>query len=242
MKSQNNIAIMLTRVSKNYEIHHDKPTLVEKFVKKNNEVFKALNSINITIRKGEKVGIVGHNGSGKTTLLKIIARITTPTYGTIETQGRIVSLIDLEAGFHPDLTGIQNIYLNGMLIGMKKEDIDKKLSSIIQFADIKQFIDVPLYTYSFGMKLRLGFSIAIHSNPQILLLDESIGVGDKQFQIKVQKKIKQLFTQGITILVVSHWLQFVEEHCKRIVIMKNGSIIQDGGKNVLKQYQNSKDM
>ena len=192
MKSSD-IAIQLTNVSKKYEIHHEKPTLVEKFVKGRNETFWALQNINLTINKGERIGIIGPNGSGKTTLLKIIAGITTPSSGHVMTSGKVVSLIDLEAGFHPDLTGIQNIYLNGILIGLPKKIIDDRLSHIISFADIHQFIDAPMFTYSSGMALRLGFAVAVHANPDILILDESLTVGDKVFQQKAKKNSMSYF-------------------------------------------------
>ena len=226
MKSHDNTAIRLTSVSKRYTIHHEKPTLVEHLVNGRNEEFWALKDINLTINKGEKVGIIGPNGSGKTTLLKIIAGITTPTTGTLETHGKIVSLIDLEAGFHPDLTGIDNVYLNGMLLGMKKEEISRKLDEIISFADIGQFIDAPLFTYSSGMKLRLGFSVAIHADPDTLILDENISAGDADFQKKSSVKIQNFFKQGKTVIVVSHWLEFIKKNCQRILIMNKGEIVR----------------
>ena len=226
MRTNNNIAIQLTNVSKRYTIHHEKPTLVEHLVQGRHEELWALKDINITINKGEKVGIIGPNGSGKTTLLKIIAGITTPTTGTLETHGKIVSLIDLEAGFHPDLTGIDNVYLNGMLLGMKKEEISRKLDEIISFADIGQFIDAPLFTYSSGMKLRLGFSVAIHADPDTLILDENISAGDADFQKKSSVKIQNFFKQGKTVIVVSHWLEFIKKNCQRILIMNKGEIVR----------------
>jgi ABC-type polysaccharide/polyol phosphate transport system ATPase subunit len=237
MKQHNTIAIQLTGVSKKYEIHHEKPTLVEKFVKGPNETFWALRDINLTIKKGERVGFIGPNGSGKTTLLKIIAGITTPSKGSVQTQGKIVSLIDLEAGFHEDLTGIQNIYLNGMLLGMTKNELDQKLHLMIRFADIKQFIDAPLYTYSKGMKLRLGFAVVVYASPDILILDENISVGDKDFQNRSQKKLRQFLKQGKTILMVSHWLEFIEKNCDRILYIHNGLIQADGKTLALQQYK-----
>lgn len=226
--STNHIAVQLANVSKKYEIHHEKPTLVEKFVHGKNETFWALEKISITIKKGETVGIIGPNGSGKTTLLKIISGITTASDGKVITRGKIVSLIDLEAGFHEDLTGVQNIYLNGMLLGMSKYEIDKRLQQIIHFADIRQFIDAPMFTYSEGMKLRLGFAIAVHSNPDILVLDEGLGVGDKKFQNKSLRKIQEFFHKGKTIIIASHWLDFIKRNCKRILIMEKGSVKVDG--------------
>ncbi len=224
----NTISIQLKHVSKKYIIHHEKPTLVEKLIQSKSEIFNALQDINLTITQGEKVGIIGPNGSGKTTLLKIITKITTPTEGTVETRGKIVSLIDLDAGFHPDLTGIQNIYLNGMLLGMKKGEIEAKLHEIIAFADIGKFIDIPLFTYSTGMILRLGFAIAAFTNPDILLLDENLMVGDKAFQKKSLNKIQEFFRAGKTILIASQQLALIEHNCERVLIMKQGRISHDG--------------
>jgi signal peptidase I len=224
--TDNQIAIKLENVSKQYVIHHEKPTLVEKFIKTKNEEFWALKDINLTIKKGERVGIIGPNGSGKTTLLKVIAGITTPTSGSIETQGNIVSLIDLEAGFHPDLTGIQNVYLNGMLLGMKKEELEDKLGAIIDFADIGQFVDAPLFTYSAGMTLRLGFSIAIHTKADILIFDEALVVGDTDFQEKIMRTIKSL-RRDKTMLIASHDLGFLHSFCKRIYMLRDGEVRSD---------------
>ena len=239
LKSQQNnmnIAVQLKNVSKKYEIHHEKPTLVEKILKKT-EIFWALKNFSTTIEKGEKVAIIGPNGSGKTTLLKLISGITTQTSGTIKTNGNVISLIDLEAGFHMDLTGIQNIYLNGLLLGMRKEEVDSKRESIIGFADIKQFIDIPVFTYSQGMKLRLSFAIAAHANPEILILDENIAVGDADFQKKSNGVIDELFSQNKTIIVVTHYLDFVKSKCNSIILLKNGEMIAKGGKEVLSLYK-----
>lgn len=241
MKTNDSIAIRLSGISKRYTIHHEKPTLVERLTKGKDEEFWALKDVNLTIKKGERVGIIGPNGSGKTTLLKIIAGITTPTSGTVETHGKIVSLIDLEAGFHPDLTGVQNIYLNGMLLGIKRQDIQKKLKKIIHFADIGKFIDTPLFTYSDGMKLRLGFSVAVHTDPDILILDEGMGVGDLDFQKKVQIKNQDFFSQDKTLILATHWLDFIHNMCTRILILNNGKAISDGLPNqILSLYQKTK--
>jgi len=220
-------AIILTGVSKKYTIHHEKPTFVEHIIKGSHEEFWALKDVNLEIRKGERVGLIGPNGSGKTTLLKIIAGISTPTSGRVDTHGKIVSLIDLRAGFHPDLTGIENIFLNGMILGLSKGEINKKLTSIISFADIGPFIDAPLFTYSSGMTLRLGFAIAIFSNPRIILLDEALSVGDQDFQKKSQREISRLSKQYLTVIFVSHNLQEIYNSCERIITLNKGKIIGD---------------
>lgn len=216
--------IVLKNVSKTYIVHHEKPTLAEDFGKwlkrEKNKEFQALNKINLKIFPGEKVGFYGPNGVGKSTLLKLIAGICRPTTGSVETIGRIVSLIDLEAGFHPDLTGEENILLNGLIIGMSKQEILQELSKIIAFADLGDFINAPLYTYSSGMKLRLGFSVAIHAHPDILILDEVIAAGDENFRQKTEKVFDDMFKNDKTILVVSHWLEFLEKNCSRLICLK----------------------
>lgn len=238
MKKNTINAVELKGISKKYVIHHEKPTLVEKITGTKNNIFYALKNINLTIQKGERLGIIGLNGSGKTTLLKIIVGITSPTNGSVNVSGRVVSLIDLEAGFHPDLTGIQNIYLNGMLLGMSKEEISSKLKSIISFADIGDFINTPLFTYSQGMKLRLGFSVAIHSDPEIFILDENISVGDKDFSNNSNIKINEMIKKGKTIIVASHDLDFIETTCKRVIWIDSKKIKADStAKNVIAQYK-----
>lgn len=239
MKKQitNGIAIKLTNVSKRYNIHHEKPTFVERVLKHSNEEFWALNHVNLKIRKGDSIGIIGPNGSGKTTLLKIISGITIPTGGNIEKHGRIVSLIELDAGFHPELTGEQNIFLNGLLLGMKKKEINIKLKDIIRFADIGRFIDSPLFTYSSGMKLRLGFSIAINTDPDVLILDEGIAVGDLEFIEKTTAKIKALLKKKLTLVISSHNLNLIRYLSRRVLIMEHGVISRDGTLNLLDKYQ-----
>jgi ABC-type polysaccharide/polyol phosphate transport system ATPase subunit len=234
----NTPVIELKHVSKSYSIHHEKPTLVEKFIKGRDETFLALDDISITINKGDAIGLIGLNGSGKTTLLKLIAGITTPTSGRVLTSGKIVSLIDLEAGFHPDLTGFQNIYLNGIIIGMTKKQIDVQIGNIISYADIHQFIDVPLFTYSNGMRLHVGFSVAIHANPDILLLDEGLNVGDEYFFRKAGKTIRSLNKKGATVIVSTHDPITLHRLCKKIVVMHHGKILKQGGMDLITQYEN----
>lgn len=235
-KANNNLAIRLIGVSKKYFIHHEKPTLAERIIKNRDEEFWALKKINLSINKGQRIGIIGSNGSGKTTLLKIISGITEPSNGKVQTEGKIVSLIDLDAGFHPELTGDENIRLNGLLLGMSKREIEEKRSNIVAFADIGNFISAPFYTYSEGMKLRLGFAVAIHTDPDIVLLDENIAVGDKYFSQKSHNKIKDLLKSGKTILIVSHWLEFLKENCDKVIWMEKGRVKRSGGMKLLEQY------
>lgn len=240
-KGLKKIAVELSAVTKKYILHHQKPTFSEHFLQGFRNVnFLALKSINLQINKGEKIGIIGKNGSGKTTLLKLIAGITAPTSGKIKTYGKVVSLIDLESGFHPDLSGEENIYLNGLLIGMSKEEISKKIKSITEFAAIGKFINEPLFTYSQGMKLRLGFSVAIHADPDILILDEGISVGDQNFQEKSLKKIEEFFAAKKTIIIVTHQLDFLKNHANKIIWIDKGQIKELGGKKVILNYEKNR--
>jgi len=238
----NNTAIELINLFKEYILHHEKPTLIENFFRpKKNEKISALKEINLTIKKGEKVAVIGDNGSGKTTLLKIITGITSPTTGEVITSGKVAALIDLEAGFHPELTGEENIYLNGMLLGMSKKELKKRFDRIIDFSGIKEFIDVPLYTYSNGMILRLGFSIAAYSDPDILLLDEVLAVGDRSFKEKSFTKIQEFFKKGKTIVYISHYMEGVLQLCPKTIWLENGKIKMTGeSKKVIKAYQKQK--
>ncbi len=235
MKSD--IAIKLTNVTKSYILHHEKPTFVEDVImRKRKEIFLAINNLSLIINKGEKVGIIGHNGSGKTTLLKLMSCISVPTEGEILTNGKLISLIDLDAGFHPDLTGVENVLLNGLILGLTKAEIMKNLDKIVSFADIGKFIDSPLYTYSSGMRLRLGFAVAINANPDILILDENISVGDENFKRKIDLKMNEMIKSKKTIILVSHYRQYLEKFCNRYIVMNSGKIVMDGGNEVLEQY------
>lgn len=231
-----NISVKLSHVYKKYTIHHDKPTLMEKYVKGKSEVFLALKDIDLEINEGERVGIIGLNGSGKTTFLKLICGISSPSRGKIVTNEKVVSLIDIGAGFHPDLTGMQNIYLNGMLLGMSKEDIKDKLKDIINFAGLGKFIDVPLFTYSDGMKLRLGFSVCIHSEPELLLVDEGITAADEQFNKKIANALDMFFKKKKTFIIATHDIGWIREHCDRIIWLESGKVKSDGGKKILDKY------
>ena len=220
VKNNNEVVISLKNVGKKYIVHHEKPTLAEDIgrvlrLEKKKEYW-ALKDLSLEVKKGEKIGFYGPNGAGKTTLLKLIAGISYPTEGKIKTKGRIVSLIDLGAGFHPDLTGQENIFLNGLVIGMSQQEIEEKFQSIIDFADIGDFITAPLYTYSAGMSLRLGFSIAIHANPDILLLDEVMNVGDAAFKAKCAIEMNKMFDKGVTIVMVSQMLDYLKHSTDKI--------------------------
>lgn len=231
--------VVMRGIKKSYVVHHEKPTLVESVMKSGyREKFLAIDGVDLEILKGQKVAIIGPNGSGKTTLLKIMAGITVPTSGESFTRGKIVSLIDLQAGFQPDLTGFENIYLNGLIVGMSKEEIKEKVLDIVKFADIGRFIDAPLYTYSLGMKLRLGLAVAINSDPDVLILDEGILAGDKNFRLKTLEKLEEMFRAQKTIIMVSHWLEILKKLCDRVIWMEKGRIYMDGGVEVFGIYEN----
>lgn len=230
--------IELVDISKKYFLYHEKPTLVENVFNVNkSQAYWALKNISLHIEEGETVGLIGLNGSGKTTLLKLIAGIVTPTTGSIALSGKSISLIEIGAGFHPDLTGYENIYLNGLLLGMRKSEIDEYYESIIKFAGLHDFISCPLYTYSDGMKIRLGFSVAIHARPDVLLLDENIYAGDQDFQIKIQSKLSDFNKQHKTIVIASHLLDVITKICNKVVWLEKGQIRLIGKPQiVIKQY------
>jgi lipopolysaccharide transport system ATP-binding protein len=186
--------------------------------------FWALRHINLDVKDGEILGIIGDNGAGKSTLLKILSRITVPTEGYARINGRVGSLLEVGTGFNPELTGRENIYLNGSILGMSKAEIDAKFSQILNFAEIMDFIDTPTKHYSSGMTVRLAFSIAVHLDPEILLIDEVLGVGDYAFQKKSLERIKEITRQGRTVLFVSHQLDMVREICERVVLLRSGQI------------------
>lgn len=199
--------------------------------------FWALKDIDITIRQGQTVGFIGRNGSGKSTLLKLVSRILFPDVGTIETHGRISTLIELGAGFHPELTGRENVYINASILGFSRAEVNLKFKDIIQFSGLEDFIDNPVKTYSSGMYVRLGFSVAINIEPDILLVDEVLAVGDETFQKKCVKKIHELKKAGKTIVFVSHDLSTIEALCDTVYLMHNGRLVT-GGKpvDVISQY------
>lgn len=193
------------------------------------EEFWALQDINFSVRPGEAVGIIGHNGAGKTTLLKILAKITSPTGGEVSLRGRVSSMLEVGTGFHPELTGRENIYLNGAMLGMTKKEIDEKFSDIIEFAGVEKFLDTPLKRFSSGMNLRLAFAVAAHLEPEILLIDEVLAVGDAEFQRRSLTKMDEITRrQGRTVIFVSHNLTAVANLCSRCLVIREGRIIFDG--------------
>lgn len=190
--------------------------------------FWALQDINFTVNKGDRIGIIGHNGAGKSTLLKIFSRITIPTEGEIEVKGRIASLLEVGTGFHQELTGRENIYLNGSILGMSKEEIESKFNDIVQFSEIGDFLDTPVKKYSSGMYVKLAFAVAAHLNPDILIVDEVLAVGDMKFQEKCLGKMEDIAGGGRTVLYVSHNMRTVQQLCNRVIVLDHGKVIFDG--------------
>lgn len=190
--------------------------------------FWALKNVNISINKGEIVGIIGPNGAGKSTLLKILSQITPPTEGEIKIRGKLASLLEVGTGFHPELTGRENVFFNGAILGMKKREIEEKFDNIVSFAGVERFIDVPVKRYSSGMSVRLAFSVAAHMDPDILVVDEVLAVGDAEFQKKSLSKMEEVTQQeGRTILFVSHNMESISRLCKRVIVLREGKIVID---------------
>ncbi len=192
------------------------------------EEFWALKDISFEIKQGEVVGIIGRNGAGKSTLLKILSRITEPTQGRITLRGRVASLLEVGTGFHPELTGRENIYLNGAILGMTRAEIKGKFDEIVAFAEIERFLDTPVKRYSSGMYVRLAFAVAAHLDPEILIVDEVLAVGDAQFQKKCLGKMQDVASGGRTVLFVSHNLSVIQELCTRAILLSTGTVVMEG--------------
>lgn len=204
------------------------------------EIFWALKNFSLEIKRGEIVGIIGPNGAGKSTLLKILSRITDPTTGCADIHGRVGSLLEVGTGFHQELTGRENIYLNGAILGMKRAEIDSKFDEIVTFADVERFIDTPVKHYSSGMYLRLAFAVAAHLEPEILLVDEVLAVGDATFRKKCLGKMRSVANEGRTVLFVSHQMEAIESLCDRVILIREGSIERDGiPSEIIEYYLNS---
>ena len=256
----NDIAIRIDKLSKQYRIGGKqegyktlRDTLSEAFTAPfrrlssvmrgqstvlSNETIWALKDISFEVKRGEVLGIIGRNGAGKSTLLKILSRITEPTDGYAEIRGRIGSLLEVGTGFHPELTGRENIYLNGAILGMNRTEINRKFDEIVAFAEIDKFIDTPVKYYSSGMYLRLAFSVAAHLEPDILLVDEVLAVGDISFQEKCIKKMSQFAKKGFTVLVVSHNMRIIETLTERCIYLQAGSLAMQGPVlEVIRRYQ-----
>lgn len=241
MKSKSDLVIDVQNVSKHFNVYFDKAnTLKERIIfwkRNNHEVRKVLNDINVQIKKGETVALIGVNGSGKSTLLKLMTKIIYPNSGNIEVNGKLTSMLELGAGFHPDFSGLENIYFNASIFGLSKKEIDSRLENIIEFSELRDYMENPVRTYSSGMYMRLAFSIAINVDADILLIDEILSVGDRHFQEKCYKKMQELKNEGKTIVLVTHDLGSAEKLCDRTIWLSNGKIKLDGkSKEVLDEY------
>jgi ABC-type polysaccharide/polyol phosphate transport system ATPase subunit len=227
----NNYAVEVNKITKNYIIRHQKnPSLKDAILKGKDkyEKFLALDDVSFNVNHSETFGIIGSNGSGKSTLLKLMAKVLKPTKGEIKVNGTVSALLELGAGFHQDLTGRENVYLNASILGLKRKEISSRFDEIVEFSELERFIDMPVKSYSSGMYMRLGFSIAINVNPDILLVDEVLAVGDQAFQSKCYKVIYDFVRRGKTIIIVSHDLETISDLCQRVIFLKNGKIEEIG--------------
>ena len=229
-----NIALKVDDVSIRFNLSKEKTDSLKEFVIKSikreimfNE-FWALQGVSFELKKGDRLGILGLNGAGKSTLLKIVAGVYKPTTGTVEKHGKLAPLLELGAGFDPQYTGAENIYLYGSVLGMSREFLEEKFDDIVAFAELKKFIDVPLKNYSSGMRARLGFAIATLVEPDILILDEVLSVGDAKFRKKSEKRVMDMIDKGVTVLFVSHSLEQVQRLCNKAIILEHGQVIAYG--------------
>ena len=234
-------AIEIKDLYKNFTVYYDKAnTLKERLIrlgKGKREEREILKGVNLEIKKGEVVGLIGVNGSGKSTLLKLMTKIIYPTKGKVETQGKLTSLLELGAGFHPDFSGRENIYFNASIFGLTRKEIDDRIDEIITFSELEEFIDNPVRTYSSGQYMRLAFSVAINVNAEVLLIDEILAVGDQHFQDKCFAKLNELKDSGKTIVIVSHSMGAIKELCTRAIWIYEGEVRKDGKVNdVLDEY------
>ena len=227
-----NSAISVSSLSKNFRLYHERNRYIKAALLRGRrakyEEFWALKDVSFEVAHGATLGIIGSNGSGKTTMLKCLTGIYTPEKGMIKVDGKLAALLELGAGFHPELTGAENIFLNGSILGMSKRDVQNKFASIVEFAGLEKFINTPVKNFSSGMVVRLGFSIASHVEPEILLIDEILSVGDQDFQRKSSEKIEEFRREGLTIVVVSHSLGLVQQLCKEVIWLDKGQIRQSG--------------
>ena len=225
-------AIEVKSLSKNFRLYHERNRYIKAAFLRGRrakyEEFIALNDVSFDVPHGATLGIIGSNGSGKTTMLKCLTGIYTPESGSIKIDGKVAALLELGAGFHPELTGSENVYLNGAILGMTKRDVELKFDKIVEFAGLEKFINTPVKNFSSGMVVRLGFSIAAHVEPKILLIDEILSVGDQDFQRKSTEKIEEFRREGRTIVVVSHSLGLVQQLCKEVIWLDKGKIRQSG--------------
>jgi ABC-type polysaccharide/polyol phosphate transport system ATPase subunit len=238
----NNTVIQFENISKSYSLqkHRTFKEFLPALLSGGQTVvrFNALNHVDFEIQKGDSLGILGRNGSGKSTLLKIIAGVTVPSDGRITVKGRVAPLIELGAGFHPELTGRENVYLNGSILGIRKKEMDKLYQGVVEFSELKDFMDQPIKFYSSGMYMRLAFAVAVSETPDILLVDEILAVGDLKFQKKCLDRMHEFQEKGATMVMVSHNPQQIEQYCNKGLVLDKGKVMYFGEvKNALEKYQ-----
>lgn len=236
--------IRLEMVCVRYRVPRDHFTTFKEYVirlvqgKVKHDSFLALNDVSLSVGKGEVFGLIGHNGAGKSTLLKLIARVMRPSSGRVVVRGWVAPLLEIGAGFHPDLTGRENVYLNGAILGFPQQEIDGLFDDIVNFSELQDFIDAPLRTYSSGMMARLGFAVATAARPDVLIVDEILGVGDEAFQWKCNERIKWFCEEGTTIFMVSHNAALIETMCHRVAWLDHGRLMGVGGAvEMIKKYR-----
>lgn len=237
-------AIEVNHVSKIFKLHHERNQTLKAAISRRKisryEEFLAVDDVSFNIKQGSTFGLIGSNGSGKSTLLKCLAKIYTPTKGRISYNGKMAALLEVGSGFHHELSGKENIYLNGSILGMSKKEIDRKYDEIVDFSGVERFIDQPIKNYSSGMYVRLGFAVAISVEPDILIADEVLAVGDEDFQRKCLNRFKFLKNQGKTVVLVSHSMQSVESMCDEVAWLNSGKLMKVGDtKEVVTEYINS---
>jgi len=224
--------VRVEHVSKRFSLRHDRSLKELVFSalqrKKLADTFMALDDVDLTVHAGETVGLIGFNGSGKSTLLKTISGVLFPDSGRVLLRGRVAGLIEVGAGFHPDLSGRENVFLNGAILGMSRAQLEERFDDIVAFSEIEEFIDTEVKYYSSGMFLRLAFAVAVHTDPDIFLVDEILSVGDEPFQKKCLERIRELQAAGRTMIVVSHELEMLERLCTRVVVLRKGRTVFDG--------------
>jgi ABC-type polysaccharide/polyol phosphate transport system ATPase subunit len=225
------VAISLRGAGKRYIKYDDAPMLLNKILpmgKTRRSDLWALRDVSLEVKRGESVGVIGRNGAGKSTMLQILAGVTAPTEGSMSVRGRLAPLVSVGVGFHPELTGRENVYVNGTILGLKRAEIDARFDSIVEFAELGRFIDTPVKFYSSGMYVRLGFSVAVQAEPDILIIDEVLAVGDMAYQVKCFDRMKEIRKLGTTIVLVSHNLAGIQLMCERTVVLEQGQLVFDG--------------
>lgn len=239
-----NVAVNVEDLGKKFRLYHERNQSIKSAVMRGrtsvHEDFWALRHTSFEVPEGSTFGLIGSNGSGKSTLMKCLAKIYYPNEGQISSYGKVAALLEVGSGFHPELSGRENIFLNGSILGMSRKSISAKFDQIVEFSGVEEFIDQPVKNYSSGMYVRLGFSVAIHVDPEILVVDEVLAVGDAEFQAKCQQKFKEFKQEGKTVILVSHSMEMVKDMCDQVAWLNRGELVAAGkAKEVIKSYEAS---